>query len=340
MEHHDTHPTTSGTGSHGRTYRLPRPDRTWLPHPGNILFTLLAIFVLLGAQSVGAIPSILPSASALPSRGMISYQGQLTDSNNQPLNGSYRMRFALYPAADAPTPLWQEEWSDAKAIQVTDGQFNVLLGSQNPITPGAIAGVDTLFLGVQVGLDDEMQPRLQLGGSPFAIQASQALTVPDGSIGTAQLANGAVSNAKLAADAVNGLNLAPTGFGAHNGPLMTFVPIPKTSLSVGGNNMGSRNWTNVTMPATIPPGAVAVLLFGYAGDTNATTQYTEIRFDAGGAPNDGVYGVVPQGPHSEINQAIVPLDGARRIAYKVTASGTNTFSTGWKIVGYWAPAHR
>jgi len=216
----------------------------------------------------------------------------------------------------------------------------VLLGSQNQITPGAIEGVDTLFLGVQVGLDDEMSPRLQLGGSPFAIQASQALTVPDGSITTAKIADSAVTNAKIGPHAVNGSNLATSGFGPHNGQLLTFVPIAKTNLSVGGNGVGDRDWTNVTMPSAVPSGAVAVLIYGYAGDSNATTTYTYIRFDEGGAPNDGTFGVVPQGPHSEVNQGIVPLDGSRRIAYKIEASGSTTFSTGWKVVGYWAPAHR
>lgn len=316
------------------------PQRTWawMPTIGNVIFTLIAIVVLLGAQTVGAIPVNAPAAATPnPSRGTIAYQGSLTNQDGTPLDGSYRMRFALYPQAVGGTALWHEEWSQADAIQVVDGQFHVLLGSKTLISPQAIEEVETLFLGVQVGLDDEMLPRLQLGSAPFVIAG---MTIPAGSITMQHIADGAVTNAKLAADAINGLNLAPTGFGAHNGPLMTFVPIAKTSLNVGGNNIGSRAWTNVTMPAAIPPGAVAVLLFGYTADTNATTRYTEIRFDAGGAPNDGVSGVVPQGPHSEINQAIVPLDSSRRIAYKITASGSNTFSTGWKIVGYWAPAHR
>ncbi|NJN68411.1 MAG: hypothetical protein HC884_17710 [Chloroflexaceae bacterium] len=179
------------------THRPIRISGAWLPTPGNVIFTLFVILVLLGVQNVRAFPLGAPSAAdALPSRGMISYQGQLTDTNNQPINGSRRMRFALYPSADAEQPLWEEDWSDAQAVQVVDGQFHVLLGSQNPITPESVAGADTLFLGVQVGLDEEMQPRLQLGGSPVAIQASQALTVPDGSIGTAQIADGAVTSDK------------------------------------------------------------------------------------------------------------------------------------------------
>lgn len=338
MEAPDTQHEPTGHVLHSFTSRLPRPNHAWLPTPGNIIFTLFAIFVLLGAQTAGAIPARVPLAAAPnPSRGTIAYQGSLTDKNGTPLNGSYRMRFALYGQAVGGTAAWHEEWAEADAIQVVNGQFHVLLGSKTLISPAAIEGVSTLFLGVQVGLDDEMLPRLQLGSAPYVIAG---MTIPAGSITTGHLANAAVTNAKLAAGAVNGLNLAPTGFGAHNGPLVTFVPIAKTDVNFGGNNIGSNNWANVAMPAAIPPGAVAVLLFGYAGDTNATTQFTEIRFDAGGAPSGGVAGVVLQGRHSEVNQVIVPLDSSRRIAYKITASGANTFSTGWKIVGYWAPAHR
>jgi hypothetical protein len=53
-----------------------------------------------------------------------------------------------------------------------------------------------------------MSPRLQLGGSPFAIQASQALTVPDGSITTAKIADSAVTSAKLANGSVGTAQIA------------------------------------------------------------------------------------------------------------------------------------
>jgi hypothetical protein len=54
-----------------------------------------------------------------------------------------------------------------------------------------------LWLGITVGTDDEMTPRVQLGSVPFAVQA---LTVPDGSITTAKIADGAVTQAKLGSD--------------------------------------------------------------------------------------------------------------------------------------------
>ena len=79
-------------------------------------------------------------------------------------------------------------------MQVSDGLFNVMLGSLTPIPQNVITGHDPLFLGITVGTDDEMTPRVQLGNVPFAVQA---LTVPDGSVTTPKIADGAVTSAKL-----------------------------------------------------------------------------------------------------------------------------------------------
>jgi hypothetical protein len=59
-----------------------------------------------------------------------------------------------------------------------------MLGSLTPILQSVITSHDSLFLGITVGTDDEMTPRVQLGSVPFAVQA---LTVPDGSVTSAKL---------------------------------------------------------------------------------------------------------------------------------------------------------
>ncbi|NJP04323.1 MAG: hypothetical protein HC837_01175 [Chloroflexaceae bacterium] len=106
-------PSENPSTSQAQPSRLSRIPKAWLPTPGNALFTLCVLFLLLSVQSVGALSSNQQVANTLPSRGMIDYQGQLTDTDNQPLDGNYRMRFALYDSADAETPLWEEEWSEA-----------------------------------------------------------------------------------------------------------------------------------------------------------------------------------------------------------------------------------
>jgi hypothetical protein len=122
------------------------------------------------------------------------------------------MIFRLYDAAAGGTPLWEEPWTGSNGVRVSDGLFNVMLGSLTLIPAALITDHSSLFLGITVGTDDEMAPRVQLGSVPFAVQAltvpdgsiTQAklgadvsLTPPDGSITTAKIADGAVTTAKL-----------------------------------------------------------------------------------------------------------------------------------------------
>jgi len=167
--------------------------RSWLPSRGNVLFTLVVVAGLLWASNAGALPLRIPSAAGT-STGTIAYQGRLADSAGNPITDTVNMEFRLYNAPTGGTPLWDELWTGANAVRVSDGLFNVMLGSLNAISQNVIAGHDQLWLGITVGTDDEMTPRVQLGSVPFAVQA---LTVPDGSVTTAKIVDGAVNSRKL-----------------------------------------------------------------------------------------------------------------------------------------------
>ena len=75
------------------------------------------------------------------------------------------------------------------SVPVSDGLLNVMLGSINNNLASAIAGHDKLYLGVTVGTDSELSPRVWLGSVPYSMQA---LTVPDGSISSDKLAANAL----------------------------------------------------------------------------------------------------------------------------------------------------
>jgi hypothetical protein len=171
---------------------LPGDWRAWLPSRGNVFFTLLVVVGLLWASSVGALPLRAPAAAGT-STGTIAYQGRLADADGNPLTGTYNMIFHLYDAATGGTPLWEEQWTGSNGVKVSDGLFNVMLGSLTQIPQDAVTGHSSLWLGITVGTDDEMTPRVQLGTVPFAVQA---LTVPDGSVTTAKIADGAVTSRK------------------------------------------------------------------------------------------------------------------------------------------------
>ncbi|MFZ4657899.1 MAG: hypothetical protein ACOYNY_12870 [Caldilineaceae bacterium] len=155
----------------------------WLPSRGNVLFTLLVIGIFFWAQNAGAISLGTPVA-ATASTASIPYQGRLADKNGAPLTQTVNMIFRLYTAAGGGSPLWEEQWTGSNSVQMSDGLFNVMLSSLTPIPQSVITGNSNLFLGITVGTDSEMSPRVQLGSVPFA---AQALTVPDASIAAEKL---------------------------------------------------------------------------------------------------------------------------------------------------------
>ena len=225
-----------------------RLGRRLLPTPGNVLFTLLMIGLLLWAQSAGALPLRLLGPN-VPSTNTIAYQGRLADAGGSPLTGAYSIIFRLYNAASGGAPLWEEQWTGQNGVQVSDGLFNVMLGSLTPIPQAVVTGNNTLWLGITVGTDDEMAPRVQLGSVPFAVQA---LTVPDGSVTTGKIADGAVTQAKLGPD----VNLVPPDGSITTAKLADgAVTSPKLNLQNGSACLGSDTtvsvpggWTRVQIP--------------------------------------------------------------------------------------------
>ena len=173
-------------------------QRRWLcallPSPGNVLFTLLVVGGLLWATGAGALP-FRASALDCPSTTTISYQGRLADSSGEPVTSSgIGMCFRLYNTDTGSSPLWEECHI---AVPVEDGLFHVLLGCTNPIPVSLLANNSTLWLGVTVGSDSEMEPREQIASVPYAMIAS---TVADGAITTMKIADRAVTQAKLSED--------------------------------------------------------------------------------------------------------------------------------------------
>ncbi|MBM4456454.1 MAG: hypothetical protein FJ011_01610 [Chloroflexi bacterium] len=79
--------------------RIPLPNglgwlRRLLPTPGNVIFTLAMIVLLIAAQSAGARPlGRAPAAPEAASTGTIAYQGRLADTAGAPLTGTYNMTF-------------------------------------------------------------------------------------------------------------------------------------------------------------------------------------------------------------------------------------------------------
>lgn len=127
---------------------------------------ILFILMFLSFQICQAIPT------------QISYQGALKDSSgNAVSNHSLDAVFSIYSAAEGGTPLWTE----SQSVNVNKGLYTVQLGSVNPI-PSSMFDGTTKYLGITVGKDDEMTPRLAMVSVPYAYRANTADNIADGSV--------------------------------------------------------------------------------------------------------------------------------------------------------------
>lgn len=136
------------------------------------IFTLSALFFVLGLQAAwGQIPQT------------VSYQGVLTDVSGTAVpDGNYNVTFKLYDAATGGTELWSEEQS----VDVSNGLFNVILGSVTSLT---LSFDRPYWLGLTVGQNSELTPRIELTASPYSLNAR---SLADSAVTGSKIARGQV----------------------------------------------------------------------------------------------------------------------------------------------------
>ncbi|MBI3099470.1 MAG: hypothetical protein HYY93_14770, partial [Planctomycetes bacterium] len=117
-----------------------------------------------------ALAAIAPEASPQDSQSTINVQGDLRFRFGGSVNGATAMTFAFYSSATGETALFRE----AQSVSVDAGHYYASIGS---LTPGGIPASALVnarvYLGITVGTDAEMAPRIQLASSAFAINAMQ-----------------------------------------------------------------------------------------------------------------------------------------------------------------------
>lgn len=123
------------------------------------------------------------SAHAAPPR-TLSYQGVLTDGAGEIVSdGSYAMTFSIYASPSGGSALWTE----TQNVDVTGGNFDVVLGSVTPIL--GLAFDDSYWLGLQVGSDPEMTPRTALTSVAYS---QMSRSVEAGAITAGKIADNTV----------------------------------------------------------------------------------------------------------------------------------------------------
>jgi fibronectin-binding autotransporter adhesin len=102
----------------------------------------------------------------------INFQGKLTNPDGTNVtDGTYSIVFSIYSVSTGGTAIWTETQS---SVSVASGIFQVNLGSVTTL-PGSINfNTPGLYLGIKVGSDAEMSPRIQFTAAPYAFN-SQSL---------------------------------------------------------------------------------------------------------------------------------------------------------------------
>ncbi len=142
---------------------LAPPETRMIPTRAPFVAAVVALGLVLTpalakAQSAGTAPAFLP------------VQGFLTDAAGQPIDGQTDLTLSLYATAIAGSVLYQE----TQTVMVDHGFFTLYLGQNWPLDLSLFRDHGQLFLGVQVGTDAQMSPRLVLGTTPYAAFAQYA----------------------------------------------------------------------------------------------------------------------------------------------------------------------
>jgi hypothetical protein len=111
----------------------------------------------------------------------IPFHFRLTSSAGTPVSVPVSVRFSLYTAPSGGTAVWTE----SKVVTPVSGIGDTMLGDATPfnaVAPPVNFGVP-YYLGVKVGTDAEMQPRLPLGAVPYALSLPNVTVDSTGRVG-------------------------------------------------------------------------------------------------------------------------------------------------------------
>lgn len=243
----------------------------------SVLFVLAVITAVAGF-------TLIPLAAAEPP-GRVNLQGMARDAGGNALTGPVAMTFRFYDDAAAGTLLWEEAYDPTvhpPAVSVSEGLFTVALGDTahriaggEPTFQDVFANHGAVYLGVKVGEDAEMTPRILVVSAPFAVNsgaldgkgADEFAESVHGHTGS-QI-TGAVANATNAAnsDTLDGSHATAFAGSVHNHAAsdLTSGTVPAlrggTGLSspgTSGNVLTSdgSGWTSSAAPSAGSTGGV------------------------------------------------------------------------------------
>lgn len=175
----------------------------------------------------------------------INFQGKVVNSNGTNVsNGSYDFTFKLYSVSSGGAAIWTETWNTGTTqVTVTDGVFQVALGTHTSLPGSVDFNTDNIYLGIEFNSDGEMLPRVRFTAVPYAFNADKihGLSVTD-TTGTLTIPNAkTISFADaFTTSGANPLTLTTTG--------STNVTLPTTGTLA--TLAGTEEFTNKTIGST------------------------------------------------------------------------------------------
>jgi hypothetical protein len=242
--------------------------------------------------------ALAAAAWALPHQ--LSYQGKLTDTLGNPVNGMKSMAFRLYRGSLL-------YWTESQNVLVDRGLFSVVLGAVTPIESVPAAGVCSLEMVVE---GQAMARKLPLVSAPYAYDASglqgrpvaatvpstnQVLTWTGGAWEPATPATGSgcwtEASDHVFPSSPNGGN---DGIRAYRSGHATYNLYGQTNAS---GQYGVYGYTGNADPSYAVAGqnqafgTLGVLGYGHQDLTSTPKIYPSGARGSGGTLYDGVYGI-------------------------------------------------
>lgn len=243
----------------------------------------------------------VPTHTDAAINSQINFQGKLTNPDGTNVtDGTYAIVFSMYTGATGGTAVWTETQS---SVPITNGIFQVNLGSVTSLPGSVDFSSGNIYLGVKVGSDAEMTPRILFTASPYAFNASTA----DNATQLGGIASGGYVQLSPSGQQTGNINISGnvTSAGTGNnsfagtlqsaayllgtGPDMSLQPVvggqsvvtswwglqlvgnKQSSVSYTPANIGTAGQYGVIIPAQ-QTGAVALLLRGANGQTGDLLQ--------------------------------------------------------------------
>jgi len=128
---------------------------------------------------------------------LINYQGLLTDSKGDPIEGLKPLEFNIYDSATDGNKVWGPQIFNS--VPVIKGRFNVILGTTDNIGRLISEAFDTnnRYLGIQMNNNAELKPRQQILSVPYAIQSLHSTTASSASSVSAVNIKGLLKSSQL-----------------------------------------------------------------------------------------------------------------------------------------------